>query len=89
MKGTVAEPHAALRLAYGQFGVMCASGKETERCFQAKRKGLFVDGTAGRASLGIDRLLSHVAMTAWIIGQPTCKLKWLQSVVGRWVSDFA
>lgn len=27
-------------------------------------------------------------MTMWIILQPRCKAKWLQAVIGRWVSNF-
>eukprot|EP00972_Heterocapsa_arctica_P051027 7500289-Heterocapsa_arctica.AAC.1 len=30
----------------------------------------------------------HIALIAWVLLQPACKLKWLQGVVGRWVSDF-
>eukprot|EP00972_Heterocapsa_arctica_P006293 922400-Heterocapsa_arctica.AAC.1 len=77
-----------LRDAYATYGVERSKGKETERCSHGKRKGLFVDGLAGRASIAVDKLLMHLALTAWVLLQPSCKLKWLQGVVGRWVSDF-
>eukprot|EP00972_Heterocapsa_arctica_P010242 1504537-Heterocapsa_arctica.AAC.1 len=36
----------------------------------------------------MSKLLTHITMTGWTLLQPTCQLKWLQGVVGRWVSDF-
>ena len=88
LSGTVSEHQAALRRALTEMAVPTSVKKGVVRAPQALRKGVEVDGLAGRAAPSIRRLLEHAGLTAWLLDQKDVSLVEMQGACGRWVSNF-
>ena len=79
LEGTISEHQAALRRALADMEVPTSVKKGVVRSPQALRKGIEVDGLAGRAAPSVRRILEHAGLTAWTLDQPSVSLVEMQA----------
>ena len=87
-QGSVAGFQAQQRQAYDHAGVQISRDKTVQRASAVDRMGAFVDGSAGRVSVGISKIIEIMGFARYVLGRRLLSSRVWLMLLGRFVRVF-